>query len=257
MESSAFPDSCTIDSSITTAQHHLMHLPEELLDEIFGHLPPDDRQSLQNCSLVAKSWLQPSRRLLFARIFIRPATYQSWLDNISPTNTGLLRHARSLKYLVGGGGCGVSLLRDHLPSFFQLQQLAFSFTNIEPTICDHLEWLSAFQHTLSSLSLTQVSITWSAFVALIGYFPNLRDLHLSEMSLQVDDRPIPPLPHALRGRLSITFWDVMGLPVDRLVGLKLEYEGLEMYGGYHTRLATAVGRKLKRLGVDQFYRIPP
>ncbi|KAF9645588.1 hypothetical protein BDM02DRAFT_3119996 [Thelephora ganbajun] len=230
-----------------------MHLPEELLDEIFGHLPPDDRRSLQNCSLVSKSWLQPSRRLLFARIIIESTTYQSWLDKISPTNTGLLCHVRSLTYFIGGDDCGVSLLRDYLPSFFQLQQLSFCFTNIEPTIYEHLEWFSAFQHTLSRLYFAHVLITWSAFVALIGYFPNLRDLNIFRSSFQVDDLPVPPPPHALRGKLSITFRDMIGFPVDRLVGLKLEYEELEMYGGYQTRLAAAVRRKLKRLGVDRFY----
>ncbi|KAF9643053.1 hypothetical protein BDM02DRAFT_1758401 [Thelephora ganbajun] len=218
-----------------------MHLPEELTDKIIGHLPQDDRRSLQNCSLVSKLWLQPSWRLLFAHITIELTTYQSWLDNISPTNTGLLRHARSLTYIVGGDSCGVPLLRDYLPSFFQLQQLAFSFTNIKPTICKHLEWFSAFQHTLLSLSLTQVSITWSVFVTLIGYFPNLRGLGIFETSLRVDDQPVPPLPRALRGRLSVSFKDVTRFPVDQLIGLKLEYEELEMYGAYETRLVVAWG----------------
>ncbi|KAF9645185.1 hypothetical protein BDM02DRAFT_3131246 [Thelephora ganbajun] len=238
-----------------------MYLPEELLDEISGHLPPDGRRSLRNCSLVAKSWLQPSRRLLFARVFIRPATNQSWLDNISPMNTGLLYHVRSLKYLIGGGGttdsrCGVYALRDYLLSFFRLQRLALCHTNIGPTICEHPEWFSAFQHTLSSLSLTQVSTTWSVFIALVGYFPNLRDLDIFRTLFQVDDLPVPPLPHALRGRLSITFRDVMAFPIDRLCGLKPEYEELEMYGACETRLVTAVEWSLKHLTVDRIYPEP-
>ncbi|KAF9645699.1 hypothetical protein BDM02DRAFT_3189483 [Thelephora ganbajun] len=270
MEPSAFPDPCTIDSSTRTPaplihrrhQHHRMHLPEELLDEIFGYLPSSNKQSSHNCSLVSKSWLQPSRRLLFADVIIGPSTYQSWLDNISPTNTGLLCHVRSLTYYHVGGDeasdsrCGVYALRDYLPSFFQLQQLSFCFTNIEPTIYEHLEWFSAFQHTLSSLSLTKVSVTWSAFVALVGYFPNLRDLAISETWFLVDDRPVPPLPCALRGRLSITSRKVMEFPIDRLVGLKLEYEELGMYGKCETRLVTAMGRTLKRLKIEQFYPEP-
>ncbi|KAF9645186.1 hypothetical protein BDM02DRAFT_3189917 [Thelephora ganbajun] len=230
-----------------------MHLPEELLDEIFSHLSPYDRRSLQNCSLVAKPWLQPSRRLLFARIFIGSTTYQSWLNNVSPTNNGLLRHVRSLAYIVEGDGCGFSLLRDYLPSFFRLQRLAFSFTKIGPTIYNHLEWFSAFQRTLSSLSLSLVSITWSAFVALVGYFPNLRDLNIFKTLFQVDDPAVPPPPHALRGRLSITSTNGIGFPVDRLCGLKLEYEELGMYEACETRLVTAVGRSLKRLMIDRLY----
>ncbi|KAF9647254.1 hypothetical protein BDM02DRAFT_3117393 [Thelephora ganbajun] len=236
-----------------------MHLPEELLDEIFSHLPSDDRQSLQDCSLVSKSWLQPSRRLLFVRVVVDSITYQSWLDNISPTNTGLLRHVRSLTYHSTGGDqatdsrYGVYALRDYLPSFFQLQQLILRLAVIKPTAYEHLEWFSAFQHTLSSLYLGRVSITWSAFVALVGYFPNLRDLSIFRTSFQVDDRPVPPLPHALRGKLSIISRGVMECPVDRLVGLKMEYEEFWMRGRYETRVIAAVERTLKHLKIGQFY----
>ncbi|KAF9647251.1 hypothetical protein BDM02DRAFT_2734210 [Thelephora ganbajun] len=250
------------DSDLLPAQYHRMHLPEELLDEIFSHLPSDNRRSLRNCSLVSKSWLQPSRRLLFAHVVVESTTYQSWLDNISPTNTGLLRHVRSLTYYRIGDDeaadsrCGVHALRDYLPSLFQLQRLALCLTNIESTIYEHLGWFSAFQHTLSSLFLARVSITRSAFVALIGYFPNLRGLHIFETSFQVDDRPVPPLPHALRGKLSIISREVMEFPIDQLVGLKLEYEELGMHGRYETRLVAAVEGTLKRLKIDQFYRMP-
>ncbi|KAF9648099.1 hypothetical protein BDM02DRAFT_2349858 [Thelephora ganbajun] len=231
-----------------------MHLPEELLDEIFSHLSPLDSRVLQNCSLVSKSWLQPSQRLLFAIIIIGPATYRSWLDNISPTNTGLLRHVRLLACRFGGGGTadsrwGVHTLQDYLPSFFQLQQLIFERMSIETAICEHLQWFSAFQHALSSLSLVRVSITWSAFVALVGYFPNLRDLVIFETSFQVDDQPIPPLPHALRGKLSVSFGRAMEFPIDRFVGLKLEYEELEMYGAYEACLVAAVEQSLKHLTI--------
>ncbi|KAF9648089.1 hypothetical protein BDM02DRAFT_3269711 [Thelephora ganbajun] len=229
-----------------------MHLPEELLDEIFGRLPPNDRRSLQNCSLVSKSWLQPGRRLLFAHVVVKSATYRSWLDNISPTNTGLLCHARSLTYIFGDG-CGISLLRDYLPSFFQLQQLAFSVTDIESTICDHLEWFSAFRHTLSSLSLSQVSITWSAFIVLVGYFPNLRDLHIFKIWFRKDDWPVPCLPHALRGRLLVSFGTAMRFPFDRLVGLKLEYEEVEVDEVCEACLVAAVERTLKRLKMGPLY----
>ncbi|KAF9645589.1 hypothetical protein BDM02DRAFT_3120001 [Thelephora ganbajun] len=232
-----------------------MHLPEELLDEIFSHLPPDDKRSLRNCSLVSKSWLQPSQRLLFAHVVIESITYQLWLDNISPTNTGLLRHVRSLAYYDRGYGgigsrYGIYALRDYLPSFFQLQRLVLYDVRIEPTIHEHFEWFSAFRHTLSSLSLRQSSITWSAFIALVGYFPNLRDLHIFRMWFRKDDRPVPCLPHALRGRLSVSFGTVMGFPFDRLVGLKLEYEELEMDEMYEARLVAAVERTLKHLKID-------
>ena len=50
-----------------------MRLPQELLDEILSYLPLDDEwdeQSLRNCSLVAKSWVDPMRRRPFKTVEI-------------------------------------------------------------------------------------------------------------------------------------------------------------------------------------------
>ena len=187
-----------------------MNLPEEILDKILSHLPSDNGQSLRSCSLVSNPWLDPSRRLLFARICIQQHNYRSWLKEISPANTGLLRHAHSLTYTSYGmpdsDRC-VHALRDYLPSFHQLKTLQFNALNVEPTIPEHLTLFSTFQHTLSLLYLSGVSITWSSFVALLGYFPHLRDLYISGPSLRVDERPVPQIPHPLRGKLCISLSD--------------------------------------------------
>lgn len=125
--------------------------------------------------------------------------------------------------------------------------------NIEPTIPEHLELFSAFQHTLSSLSLIALSITWSTFVALVGYFPNLRALAIIGTSLRVDDRPVPHIPHPLRGRLFIDLTSKrdLDLPIDRFPGLGLEYEELGIYGAYEHRLVAAIERSLRRLKINQ------
>jgi hypothetical protein len=78
----------------------------------------------------------------------------------------------------------VLTLREYLPLFFQLRTLIFLGTDIERTIPEHLDLFSAFQHTLSLLFIREASITWSAFVALVGYFPDLRDLEILLMSLR-------------------------------------------------------------------------
>ena len=99
-----------------------MNLPEEILDKILSHLPSDNGQSLWSCSLVSNPWLDPSQRLLFARICIQQHNYRSWLKEISPANTELLRHAHSLTYTSYGmpdsDRC-VHALRDYLPSSTQ------------------------------------------------------------------------------------------------------------------------------------------
>lgn len=80
-----------------------MHLPQELLEEILSYLPLDDEQdeqSLRNCSVVARSWVNPSRRRLFKMVGIRNEGIQLWLANVPSTNEGLLQHVRSFSYII-------------------------------------------------------------------------------------------------------------------------------------------------------------
>ena len=234
-----------------------MNLPQEILDEILSHLPPDDDLSLHQCSLVSKSWLEPSRRRLFSDIRIGEEHHQRWLDKISPANTGLLRHVRSFTYFPelfhhDYPRPGICALRDYLPSLCQLRALTFSDLHIEPTISENLEIFTAFRQTLSSLSFNQVRITWSAFVALIGYFPNLRKLDVQMSWFMVDDSPVPQLSHVLRGTLLVSNYRFIDTEpfIDRLHTLKPEFDELVIIWDYDHRLAAAVGPSLKYLSVD-------
>ena len=209
-----------------------------------------------SCSLVAKSWLEPSRRLLFAHISIRRDNYRSWLDNIPPRNTELLRYARSLTYFPRAEDRDSRLycvyaLRNYFPSFRQLRTLTLCNVVVEPTIHEHLGLFSAFQHMLSSLSLAQVSITWSAFVALVGCFPHLRNLNIRSSSFRVDDLPVPQLPRPLRGRLIIGPFHGSGMDsfFHLFPGLRPEYEELVIFGVYNQSLAAALAESLRILKI--------
>lgn len=240
-----------------------MHLPRELLDEIFSHLPSDGGRSLKICSLVSKSWLEPSQRLLFSNISIDVITYQPWLDNISPGNTGLLRHVRSLAYFLQRYGiydsrCRIFALRDYFPSFRNLQDLTFRNMGIEPAIGSNLEMFSAFQYTLSSLRFIRVSIVWNTLVPLIGFFPHLRILGIHDSQIQVENRPIPQINHPLRGRLLVELnGSAMESFIDHFLQLKQEYEELVMVGVYEHRLAALFEENLKYLGIGRCKRTWP
>ena len=233
-----------------------MKFLRELLDEILRHLPSDEGRSLKSCSLVSKSWLEPSRRLLFAQIRIREDNYKPWLEKIPPTNTRLLFHVRSLTYFLRGsetpGSHSVYAFRDYFPSFRQLQTLTFCHLHIETTIGEHLHLFSAFQHTLSSLSLGVVSITWSSLVALVGYFPNLRNLSLLATSFQADDKPITHITRPVRGKLFVDLITraAVSFPHNRFAELRPEYEELEILGAYEHRLVATVERTLKSLKIN-------
>ena len=229
-----------------------MNLPEELLDEIFSYLPTGNRRSLESCSLVSKSWLDPSRRLLFAQISVGFSNYQSWLKNIQPTNTALLRHTRSLVYFISHRNSHsdpsrrFNPLRNYLPSFCQLQALTFRNTDIQLDIHRNIGLFSAFQHTLSSLCFDSVVITWSVFVALVGYFPHLRNLEVRHSLVHLDDQPVLQVPHTLRGRLLVKLLD-KGTFIDRFTQLKQEYEELVLPGKFEPRLINPIEGSLQRL----------
>ena len=247
-----------------------MNLPQEIIGEILSYLPSDDRKSLRSFSsysLVSKSWLDPSRRTLFAKFSIRSSTYDRFLNTISPTKTELLRYVRSLSYFGSGNEYRqqhrpISVLRDYFPSLRQLRALAFRQMQIEPTIPGCLDLFSAFQHTLSSLSLSYVSITWSGFASLVGYFPNLKDLLIYHPLIQMDDQPVPHPSRALRGKLSLLLDLVRSHNVDVLADhfprLKPEYEEVLIGGTVEDqcRYLPIFQKVLKHLTIQQYVFTP-
>jgi len=189
-----------------------MSLPHELLDEIFSYLPLNCKGDQRNYSLVAKSWTNPSRRLLFRTVIIRATALRSWLDTISPANKELLQHVRSLYYVTdtvawrngGRPAHRIDDLQDYLPSFHQLQHLTLSSMHISSDISQRIEIFSAFQYTLSSLSLKHCNITISALVTLINFFSNLDRLNLSLLLHEADGEPPAPLSRPLIRNLHIS-----------------------------------------------------
>ena len=236
-----------------------MKLLQELLEEVLNHLPQDGGRSLKNCSLVSKSWLDPSRRLLFANVAIEVETCQRFLNTISPTNTELLRHIHSLTYFAGWNGrhnprYRVCTLQVYLPSLRQLRTLALHHMEIEPIIPERLDLFSAFQHTLSTLSFMESSITWRTFASLVGYFPNLRNLEISSTSFGTDGKPVLHPTHPLRGRLWIeNMWTHdMATLISRLPELRPQCEELVMDGDNCRRLLPIVQNSVRILTRNRY-----
>jgi len=236
-----------------------MSLPQELLDEIINYLPSDDRQDkwlLQNCSLVAKSWVNPSQRRLFKTVEVRERDLQWWLDNSPPANEGLLQHVRSLSYVtdtrarrsIFSPGYRIDVLQDYLPFFQQLQHLSLSSVHLPSDVSHQVEIFSAFRHTLSRLSFYHCRVTINALVALINYFPNVNCLDLGR-PLYMDDVPAVPLSHLLFPKLHISdcHEDGLGL-LDQLSGHGLVFGEVVVDYTSQFRLRT-LGRIVGALGV--------
>ena len=243
-----------------------MGLPQELIDEILSYLSLDDehgKQSLRSCSLVAKSWINPSRRHLFETVAILEltGTLQSWLDSIPPANDDLLQHVRSLSLMFTTRPIDlrpvrhVDVLQDYFPFLHQLRHLSLSSAHLLSDIPQRVDLFSAFRHTLSQLSLGRCEVATSALGALIDYFPNLNRLNLSRITRGLDDEPVSPVSRPLVERLYTSgLYGTMGF-LDQLSGLGLVFEEivLDERASAHLveRVADAVGMSVKHLRLLQ------
>ena len=241
-----------------------MNLPQELLEEILSYLPPEDgqgRQSLANCSLVSKSWTNPSRRHLFKTVNISKRSLQSWRETISPTNYEFLQHIQALSYTTDTKDSRsgyqppeycIDVLQDYFPSLHQLQHLSLLSMQIPSDISLRLEIFSAFQYTLSRLSLMDCDMSIGVLVTLINHFPNLDHLDLSSLRRSTDGKPTPSLSRSRMRRLHLSHLraDILGI-VDQLSELGLAFDQVVVNDwqpvrpNVLTRIAETVGGKAR------------
>lgn len=188
-----------------------MQLPQELIDKIINHLDTNDKQSLRNCSLVATSWTHTSRKRLFRSVEIPSCKLQSWQNNISPENE-LLQHTRVLCYHESDKGCNGKAMpvhetfHDYLRSFCKLEHFTLYSSGILLSP-QQIESFSAFQITLSGITLQNCSGTEDGLVTLINYFPNLTHLNIYGLWCSPREGPTPPLSqHVHLKKLDIAKW---------------------------------------------------
>ena len=194
---------------------------------------------------------------------IRTRDRQSWLDKISPSNTELLRHVRSFCFSGSAPqewpdslakSTDIEELYFYFPSFSRLHTIDLSETHISSDIPERIEIFSTCQRVLPSLTLVIISLPWRSFTTLIDYFPNLRDLKLSSLSFEDDNRNPAPLSRPLRGKLCFYLSEEEHLIAlsDWFAGLEVEYEELVVdvgyvSGTYSRRIVTTCQKTLKRL----------
>ena len=105
---------------------------------------------------------------------------------------------------------------------------------------------SAFRESLTELSLEFFSASFSMFVALVGYFPNVTTLRLELFALHPYEGPVPPLSRPLRGELYLrwtnSYWQEF---VNRFSKLNLEYDRIVVDFGLLTVGAEALETSLQ------------
>ena len=88
---------------------------------------------------------------------------------------------------------------------------------------------SAFRETLTFLSLESLAISFSVFVTLVDYFPNITTVELRCLEIVPDEGPVQSLSRPLRGKVFVRVRLVPpNFPefLDRFAKLDLEYESL-------------------------------
>ena len=210
-----------------------MVIPPEIVDRILEHIPVplglEGQKTLMACALVATWWTGPSQRRLFSSAFIEVENHQRWMDGVVHTKSRahLLGYIRSLWYCFGM--CWMRDLQQNHGEYFSalrnLRSLTLFNVGIER---NHQEGFctcfSPFRGTLTYLSLEHSPTSFSGFVTLIDYFPNIIHLQLRSPTLEPEARPVPTLSRPLRGTVEFHGSNRCLDFLDRFVSLDLEYD---------------------------------
>ena len=210
-------------------------LPPEILDKILEHICSDGRGSstLISCALVATWCTGPCQRRLFSSVRISPDNCERWINGVvlSRSKAHLLGHVRSLN---DGYGYRIQdLIQDtgeYLLGLHNLRSLTLHGIMVEHiNERDFRTCFSAFRGTLTLLSLHNFATSFSAFVVMIDYFPNLTTLRLHPFVVGLNERSVPSLSRPLRGKLHLHHISDNCLEFfDRFAKLDPEYEELEI-----------------------------
>jgi len=235
-------------------------LPPEVLDKILEDIPTDrnGQPTLIACALVATWWTAPSQRRLFSSVEIDGKNYPQWTSGValSVSKTHLLQHVRSLRhYRILDNGLTYStqdIPKEPGQYFSALHNIhSLELVNIRIMhLSKELETcFSAFRETLTNLTLDLFATSFSAFVSLIDYFPNITALQLGALGLEPDEGLVPSLSRPLRGRIRIRPPHPNCLEfIDRLAELNREYEELVIDPTNFTFMRTEFFGRILQLG---------
>ena len=162
-----------------------MILPPEIVGRILEQIPTtgEGRRTLISCASVATWWTGPSQRHLFSSVTIHERNYERWMNYVvlSGSEDHLLEYVRSLWH-GRRPGLGIKYrMRDlaqdsgeYLSALRNLRTLTLSNITVEHiSEREFCTCFSTFRGSLTRLSLDTFATSFSAFVTLIDYFPNI------------------------------------------------------------------------------------
>ena len=181
---------------------------------------------------MATWWTGPSQRRLFSSVEIRDRNYERWTSGVvlSESKARLLEYIRSLWYCPDSSYKMRHLPAEfgkYLPALHNLHSLTLSDIRVEHIGEEGFRTcFSAFRGSLTYLYLDAFVTSFSAFVALVDYFPNITTLELDSFVLRPDKGPVPPQSRPFRGKIHLHAQAHFLEFFDRFAKLDLEYEEL-------------------------------
>lgn len=184
--------------------------PQEVVDELIDWVGVSSvgqgDPHLRSCSLVARSWVQRSRKHLFHDIELTSApSISSWIRNIPPGAGGVSRYVRKLWL-----GCNWDQWSQrfpsvgHLRSFTRTEELRLTYwCGGHATREEVEEAFGGFGPSVRSLSVSLPRGDAGSFLHLLSLFPHLDDLSIWTSYLDESLGPLPRNVVTVRGRLVL------------------------------------------------------
>ena len=214
-----------------------MQLPQELIEDVINFLS-DDHPTLKTCSLVATTWLSRSRYHLFNRVTLNSKRAERWCSTIRPGPDGAsylvrtltLRQAREHRWLETKF---LDRISPHFSSFQYVENLSIAWLDLgdfQPgSLALHFV---QYGSSLRSLRLSYLSADYSALMAFLQLFPNLKDLMIHTPDLCDDDPPLrmSRTPPPFHGALTLLSFESTSSPfVSHLAGLDLRFSSISAF----------------------------
>ena len=244
--------------------------PQEIIYEILDHLDTNSRPTLRSCSLVSRSWVEPSRRHLFHTIVFKLRDTFRWIETFPVPERSPAYHVRELSLELGG--------HYYVPDeFFNRIQW---FRNVRGVTmlsgrCNDWWWIppsGRLSESVTSLTIvSDAALTIPRIRDVMVQLPNLTDLSISGSLLRVGKDRLEGIGTALRGKfrgrlqlhgkLGRSYMDVVNALLEVQTGLnftELDLQSIREGLVSTVRLTEACEKSLVKLSytIDHYGKFP-
>ena len=193
------PSSARHSNSAETGTIIIPRVPQEIIDEILHHLTTDSRfRTLRSCALVSKSWVPSCRRRLFHTILFTSKDMVRWVETFPVPEESPAHHVRDLRLSIGGRNSVPEKFLEYTPWFTNVEGVSFFQQNRSQPLWIPSFW--RFPQSVTSLTINADRVFLSQIQNIMAQLPNLDDVVLSGTLAAVDERTLPGIGTASKGR---------------------------------------------------------